>query len=272
MKWIKRVLLLLGILLTLVIALGLIGYYMARQEPAGYRRYGFELQDRARLNQQALDKLVAARNQAAARLAAERRARTESRPAPMAPRDSLTIRISEEELNAILQHHFQYKLDAYIEHGSILLEGGKIIVAAKVRELGAVASAHFQMEVDGQGKLQLRMTGRYLGRVPLPEALFDKQAAKLRGKLMQESAELRPRAKLTPDGRANTALAELGAMRLMMSMLDHSAAEPVLFLWDEDKWVMLRIEQVAVENREVKLTVRAMSAEQRAEAAGAILR
>lgn len=71
MKFLKYLLLLVAVLLLGAILLAAGGYYLAREQPTFYRAYRWDVQQRAALNQRALDKLLRTHSLAAESQAAE---------------------------------------------------------------------------------------------------------------------------------------------------------------------------------------------------------
>src|SRR6266700_2989428 len=105
MKFMKRLLLVLAILLIGAILTAAVGYYMLKRRPSFYHSYKWKGDERSVVNQRAVDKLTQTRNFAADAAARERRATVKGTTLPSDAKP-MTVTFSEEELNAFLLHNF----------------------------------------------------------------------------------------------------------------------------------------------------------------------
>src|SRR5262249_25132983 len=127
------------------------------------------------------NKLIDARNWAALLRADQVRAATAKRQGATAPATradgSHVIEITQEELDALLDkwstvYNWRQGYDQFIEDPRLILRDGSLILAARVKDLGAVASFQFHPEIDQNGQLHLDLTRVAGGRLPLPDAVW----------------------------------------------------------------------------------------------------
>src|SRR4051812_8079455 len=131
-KWMKRLLLVVGIALALLVATALTGLWMIRAEPAFYRRITLTPEQREAAAQRATNKLATIQNQAA-RL----------RAAPASTRivnagDEITVSFTADELNAFFEkwsnfQNWKASYQPYVEDPVVILQDGRIILAARVK-------------------------------------------------------------------------------------------------------------------------------------------
>ncbi|MGE5609352.1 MAG: hypothetical protein ACM359_08865 [Bacillota bacterium] len=268
MKFLKYLLLLVAVILLGAILLAAGGYYLAKDRPAFYRPYAWEIQQRAALNQRALDKLLRTQNLAAGAQAAERRAQlgTAAHSVPQA----LTVALSEEEINAFLTHNAELEglnktYERYAQHPGIFLKKGQIILAAEVKELGCLVSIHLEPKLDAQGKLHVDLVRSTVGRLPVPKALASKQLAQFRSALTSRLPRWQRDAAIDSTGRTNQSAVTAAMAKLLLGLLDNKPADAVLFmpLGQSGKSVPLRLTDLQVEEQSLKFTVEPLSAAER---------
>src|SRR5437868_10473290 len=263
MKWLKRVLFVVAVLLIGAVVAASVGYYMLKRRPSFYHSYKWKGDERSVVNQRAVDKLTQTRNFAAEAAAKERQAavRGTTRPGESKP---MTVTFSEEELNAFLLHNFKDRLDDYVDDAGIFLGDGVIILAGQIKESGYVVSFHFEPKIDEQGKLHLRLVRSYGGALPVPQSMVNAQFDRVRDALKKRIPSWQESATLDARGANNSAVAaSLG--KLILNALDDKSADPILFMPDDSgKSLPLRLVDVSV-GKELKLTVQPLTPEQRAE-------
>src|SRR3954464_278308 len=162
MKWFKRLLLVLAVLLIGAVLTASVGYYMLKRRPSFYHSYKWQGDERSVVNQRAVDKITATRNLAAEASARERQATARGTTMPSDAKP-MTVTFSEEELNAFLLHNFKDRLDDYVDDPGIFLNEGELVLAGQIKESGYVVSFHFAPKIDEQGKFNLKLVGSYGG-------------------------------------------------------------------------------------------------------------
>lgn len=252
------------ILVTVAIALviGLlvfagVTYYMSRLQPAIYKPYVFDAAKRRQLAQKALDKFAFATQRAQGAWASEARAATG--PSPGAEE----IVLSEEELNAALQHNFKGALDAYLKDPAIFLEQDRIVLAGTHREMDALLLFHFRPSVDDDGKLRLPLVNSYVGRAPLPRAMLDPKFNELRARLDGHLPGWRNEARMDRTGVVNDALVYATLARFALNALDDKPSDAVAFLPHNDKFLPVRVTTFKVADGALHITLEPMTPAQR---------
>jgi hypothetical protein len=274
-KWLKRTLLLVALVLAVVLLLSGVAVSLFHGTPAWYEpgsAWGGPAGkgEAEQLARSAENKLIDAQNWGAAVVADARRARAATRsatrpggttPAPRAA-ESHEIAFSQDELNALFDkwstaYGWRDKYSAYLDDPRIVLHEGKLILAGRLKELGAIASFQFRPSVDASGRLRLdlvRVTG---GRLPLPDVVWVKWRDQIAAALRQRMPQWRAEAKIDPTGAANTAAMAATFSQLFFAVADGQAAEPVLFMPLIDRGQSVPVRVTAVSVSDDKLTLRA---------------
>ena len=263
MKFMKRLLLVLAILLIGAILTAAVGYYMLKRRPSFYHSYKWIGDERSVVNQRAVDKITQTRNLAAEAAARERRAvaRGTTLPAETKP---MTVTFTEEELNAFLLHNFKDRLDDYVDDPGIFLGDGAIILAGQIKDSGYVVSFHFEPKIDEAGKLHLKLVRSYGGALPVPQSMLNSQLDKVRNALKGHIPAWQESAVVDARGANGTAVA--AAMgKLILNALDDRPADPILFMPDDSgRALPLKLVDISV-GKELTLTVQPLNQEQRAQ-------
>src|SRR5215207_5877781 len=149
-KWIKRILLTLASVLCAAAVLSATGVFMFKGTPDWYHpRDGGTPQERAAAAERAERQVELTHNWAAKLKADEDRALYAKRTGAAAPStrrgEPLTISFTEQELSAFFDkwsatYHWSDKYAEYIEDPAIVLRDGTLILAAKLKDFGAVGS------------------------------------------------------------------------------------------------------------------------------------
>lgn len=260
-----------GAMLMFAILAGL-AYWRVSATPIWYQR----LTDPEKIDvaaARAEDKLVESRNWAAATAAQEARlARGVTRPQRGAPEmapppEELTLRVSDEELNAFFLkwsklQGWEENLAKYVTDPVLATHDGAIVIAGKVKGTpaleGTVVAMHFTPSLkDGQFTMALtRVTG---GRLDLPVSAVEDQLKRGQDALGEALTRWRRDAKLDSRGQANSALMLTAAGRVMMSVLTHEPVEAVAFLPVDDRHsVPVRLTRVVVEKGGIELAAKAV--------------
>src|SRR5207249_1511689 len=180
------------------------------------------------------------------------------------------IEFTQGELDALLDkwstlYNWRDKYDEFLEDPQVVLRDGRLILAARVKDLGAVASFQFHPSVDDRGQLHLDLARVAGGRLPLPDAVWrpwrDKIVASLRRRMPQWQTE----ARIDDAGSANFPAMAATLSRLLFASADRSPADPTLFLplVDRGQAVPVRVVAVHVTDEKLTLLVEPLTAEQR---------
>jgi uncharacterized protein YpmS len=275
MKWLKRLFLLVAILLLGVIVLAAVGYHYLRQTPDFYRSYAWSAEQRSIINQQAVNKLLQARNIVADAHFAELRsanARKHGTTLPQLPTvQPMTVSFTEEELNAFLSQNsetvagFKEKLDQYLIRPGIFLKDRQIILAGEVKDLHSIVSCHFLPILDCDGMLHLALVKTSGGRLPLPRVVLSNQLDRIASVLQSRLPAWQRTAKMDPSGGSNASTVAAAMSKLFLGALADQPTDAVLFMPVDEKGtsVPLRLTQVKIEGNCLTLTVEPMSSQQR---------
>jgi hypothetical protein len=276
MKSFKRVLIVLGVLLGAAGVAGVVALLLFRAEPEWYRLPQFSAEEREAAAQSATNKLAMIQNQAARARAAERAssrgapANSGAGPTTVPADNAITVTFTSDELNAFFDkwvawNNWKASYDPYVSDPVLILDRGRLIVAARVKELNTVASLHVRPTVDARGRLRLDIERILGGNLPLPEAVLGDYRKRLSRSMASRLPRWRHAAALDRAGSPNSPLILATMSTLLSDVLDDRAAEPVLFLPLVDHGaVAVKLTHVTIEDHAMTLTVEPLSAGDRA--------
>jgi len=147
----------------------------------------------------------------------------------------IEISFSADELNAFYNkwaflYGWDRRVAEYIQNPQIALRGGRLILAGKMEKLdGRIVSVHFEPRIDEQGQLSLRLARVLAGELPLPQAVWNSQRDRLLGSLGRHLPGMQQRARIAPNGDANTDAISAAMARLLLQIMHDQAGEPVIF-------------------------------------------
>ncbi len=271
-KAVRRLLAAVAIALGLIVLIGSIGIILLRAEPEFYQLPKLTIEEFEAAAQRAVNKLAMIQNEAARIRVEQNPSRGQSRPTT-APAESrrITVSFTQHELNAFFEkwsnfNNWKSSYERYITEPAIILEDGRIIFAARMKEVDAIASLHFEPRIDRDGKFELELERVLAGRLPLPEAVMNRYRQRLVGGLTRHLPSWRHGATLDRRGMLNTnaILATMGSM--LINIVDHEPADPIVFLpLVERGAVAVKLTEVRIENHTLTMTVEPLSAAERAE-------
>jgi len=272
-RWLKRILAVIAVVLFAIIVICVGGIILYKGTPDWYGSSS-TAQQRQAAARVAEAKLTETQNWAeltagdSIRLA---RAREQGTPPP-ATRVAATreILFSQDELNGLFEkwsevYGWSNKYGEWIEEPRIVLHDDSLILAAKIKELGAVTSFHFALRLDEAGKLHLDVVKVMGGRLPLPDPVWEGQKQKVTENLRRMIATWQRSARIDADGVANGPAMYVTLSRLVLHAAAHEPAEPVLFLplVENSRSVPVRVTNLAVGDDGMALEVRKLSADER---------
>jgi len=281
MKWLKRLLRIVALVVVLAAVGAGVAWYLLRGRPSWYEVVKVDPVAQQAAAVRAENELKRTIDWAASEQAEERAAIYAARGAPTgssttpasspSTRRSLTVSFTEQELNAAFEkwgkaYGWDTAYGQYITDPRIVLHDGRLIFAGDVPSFGTVVSLHFQPAVDPQGRLQFELVRVLGGRLPLPEAAFDKYREKLEQKVRSSLAELQRGADIKPDGSANDKAVAAALAKLLLRVLDRQPGEAVLFLpANQGARVPVKLADVNMEGKSIGLTVQLMTPQERTE-------
>lgn len=261
-KWLRRTLLVVAILLTVVIGGALVALYLVRAEPAFYHPVELTAEQREAAAQRATNKLATIQNQAA-------RLHAASNTRPTVNPDEITVSFTADELNSFFEkwsnfQNWKASYEPYLDDPVVILQDGRIILAGRVKELNLVASIHFEPKIDENGQLDLELVRLLGGRLPLPESMVGTYKDRLVGSLRQKLPHWQANADIDANGAANPSAITASATELLFHVLNHEPAEPVLYLpvMAQKGSVPVRISDVRIEKETLTLRVKPMTRQQ----------
>ncbi len=263
MTWRKRLSLFSVGLLVALLAIGGFAWKMHRSRPEFYRPYTWTTPQRGVLAHKALDKLATVHNAFATQSNnAMRMARMSGSTIPATlPAEPFSIKLTEEELNALLMHmadiyHWNGKYEDFVTDPGVYFDDGRIIVAGSVVELGTVMSLVFEPRLDANGKLRMDLAHIMSGRLPVPRIMLNGQIEKLTTVLEKNLPAWERKAKMDPQGRANGAAAAAAMTKMLLHSLDGTPSDPLIFLPTEDKdYAALKVTALEVKGNTLSLTM-----------------
>lgn len=232
MKWFKRLLLLVVFVGVLAGVIGAGGWWMSKREPSWYARRRATPQETAAAAHRAEREV-----QRTLSWAEDQQAYTDSsqRGSPSTqPARTLTISLTEDELNGFFQKWdasfgWTRNCSQYLSDPQIVLQEGKLILAARAKEMGTVISIVFAPRLEA-GKLQMPVEQVLAGRLPLPQTFWDKYRVMLTDRLEEPLGGWQEKAEIHANGTANPDTMSAAMSELLINILNDRAAQPVLFL------------------------------------------
>jgi hypothetical protein len=267
MRIFKRLLFVVLLLVIGALVLSGVAWHYLRGVPSYYRTFKWNQQERTALNQSAVAKFTRTRNQAAAAWSAEVQSSQAgaTRPATTTrPNEPLDISLTEEEINAFLDHNFQETFAQWVKNPGIYLQDGQIILAGEVKELGYVASFHFEPKIDKEGRLDLRLVKAVGGRLPLPRWMLESKMQKVRDGLKEKMPAWQRDATMDRYGASDKNLVKAAMGKMLLNVMNDKPSEPLLFLPGENKRALpVRIKTIKIEKQTIEMSLRPLTPEER---------
>ncbi|HVT90805.1 MAG TPA: hypothetical protein VHD56_18265 [Tepidisphaeraceae bacterium] len=270
LKWFRRILVGLAILLLMTAGLVIVGLRMMYRTPDWYHPQSLNAEQRLAAAQSATNKLAILQNGTAFARAEERAVRNGATRQSTAP-GGITISFSDDELNALMSQWAVWKsvragYEKFLSEPYLVLQDGRLILAGKLPEIDTIASLHFEPTIDQDGRLNLKLARVLAGKLPLPQAAmstYQKQAAQA---LSLRLPRWRQRASIDPTGLANSDAVSAVLGTLIMHAMNHESADPVVFMEVVSKGrVPVKLSRVEIGDHLLTLTVLPMTADERGE-------
>jgi hypothetical protein len=279
MKFFKRLVKLSLVVLLLVVVLAAVGFVRSRQQPEWYAQIrAYDPGEAAAAAKRADDKFQSTWAWVSARQAAEARARQGDTRPPLTPVPAavFSVTFTEQELNAAFEKwkgelKWEQTYAAYVSNPVIAIRDGKIILAGTVKDLGRVVSFHFRPGIDKQsGRLSVELESVMAGKLPVPQAAFDRYRQGLAQHVGAELPEARADAKMRPDGSVNDNAQKAMMGQLILAVLQRKTVEPVLLTTGNQpqpgqapRLVPVRLVDFAVKEETIMLAVEMMTLAER---------
>jgi hypothetical protein len=267
-KWIKRSLLTVALVLVAILGFATWSWHLLRGTPDWYNAPQRTDEERAaaanRVDQKLLD---------AVSWASEAQAQATSnttRPAAAHAKNLKIVSFTEDELNAFFQKWNRAKnwgalYEQYLTDPVIVIHDGRIVLAGKMKELGTVASVHFEPAIDDEGKLHLDIAKMLGGRLPLPTAVFGKYRTRITDALRWRLPAWQQQAGIDARG-ANEWAVSAALSKMFLEILNDKPAEATIFLPTTASGLYpVQIRDVKVEDDTLTLSVEPLNAAERTE-------
>ncbi len=237
MRWIKRILL--GIaagLAVLLVAVWIVDRRLDRV-PEWYQPRALSDADRAAAAARAENLWLDAQARIAQAYKLERREGTTQQA--IANGEPIQISFTADELNAFFDKWSSFngwdrKFETYIEDPQIVLHGGRLILAGKIRSIelleGKVVSVHFEPRIESDGSMDLHLTRVLAGQLPLPEALWSSQRERLTEAVRRKLPQMQRNAHIAPNGEANFDAIGTAMGRLFLQIMENRPGDPIVFV------------------------------------------
>jgi hypothetical protein len=267
MKLVKRILLSVAFLLVLSFLLLTIAYGLAHSDPDWYQPTALSQELRDAASRRATNKLAALQNHAAEARALETRIRTGRTSATMP--SEIVVSFTDDELNSFFQtwqSHLNWRAsyEKRFTDPVILVREGKLILAARIKDLDIVTSIHVQPGLDSDGRLRLEIVRVLGGKLPLPRAILDRYSQHVINSVAARVPAWRAWARIDETGSANNPAIYAAMAELLINTFENRSSEAVLFvpILDESA-VPVRIVDLQIENNALTMRVLPMSEPER---------
>lgn len=276
MKWIKRLLATLLVLVLLAAASGLVVHRLARSKPDWYPVKALDDATMRAASLSVEDKLAGVHNWASRTKGAELQQKSGIKPGmpgyEPAPDQAMRISLSEAELNALFakwgeQMQWKGRYGQYVQDPVLVLQDNRIILAGNVKEADTLVSLHFEPKLDPDGELHLALVRVMGGKLPLPRSMYNGYVQKLSGAMESKLDQTRQSASLADDGSMNKEAAAAEMNKLLLHALNDEPADPILFLphdsFHPNHAFPVKVTRVTVADKTIDLTVVPLTPDER---------
>ena len=240
------------------------GLILLRGTPDFYQVMNQSPEDQAAAAQRAQDKLATINNYAVeAYSSAIRTSNGTATTAPATAPASIHVAFTDNELNALFRNwsklnNWKQTYEQYLIDPVLIFRENRVILAgkAKLNEINAVVSVHFEPRLTETGELDLHLVRVQGGRLPLPRAMLQKYTDQARNALTVRLPHWQRNARIDSNGAANNYMIAAAMGKLALQTLDDEPAAPVAFLpmVMQDVTVPVKITDVKIDNKTLTLT------------------
>lgn len=276
MKWIKRILLLIAIVIVMAIVLSACSYWMLRREPEWFVKPNLTPEMRQAAAARVQHQFSRVGEMAANLRTYEARRQKALREGTTLPADQvpgpITVKLTQDELNAFYTTHAKFKgwdedLARYVTDPQIVLQNDRLIIAGRVPELqGIIVSMHFAPSVDIDGRLHLDLVRILGGKLPLPDAMVGKYRQKLEQSLMRNLPRWQRLAKMDANGLPNEPAVSAAMAKLLLNSIHQQPADPTVFLplsTRQTQYIPVKLTAAKATKGEIEFTLAPLSESQR---------
>jgi uncharacterized protein YpmS len=269
MKWLRRLLLLLLFVSIFVGTAGIAAWRLSRRPPQWYTRRHVKPEEAAAAAQRAQRQVLRTLSWAQDQQAYVASSRVG--PPSTQPDKSLQISFTEDELNGFFQDwdatfRWTDRYRDYMSDPQIVLEEGRLILAADVKQMGTVLSVEFDPRLE-DGKLHMPVERVLAGRLPLPQSFWSGYRVGLESAMKKSLPAWQHGAEIRPDGTANPDAVKAAMTELLMDVLNQRLGRAVLFLpYDVSngrRSLPVKLTGMEIAGKALVLTLQPLSAEER---------
>jgi uncharacterized protein YpmS len=260
MKWFKRLMILLVVLIIGGVAFVGTSYWLAKRRPTWYRPLALSSNEMDAAAKRALNKVIVLHNIAdqAAAVDSSKEWRQSNGATTLPAVNPLTITFTQDELTAFIAQWSRLnseRVERYVTGPQFALEEGQIKFAAHITDLDQVGVLRIEPSVDEKGLLHLEIVSVSAGSLPIPEGMVQKRLAKAEALLLQWLPDWQQKAKVAADG-ANSQAVKAAMTKLFLGMLHHQPSPAILFMpIDNHRTVPMRLTHVEIGQGTITLTV-----------------
>ncbi|MGH7192312.1 MAG: hypothetical protein ACREJM_02120 [Candidatus Saccharimonadales bacterium] len=269
MKWLKRLALLVVFLAVFAGALGAAGWWLTRRPPDWYAHRQANPREMAqaasRAEREVQRTLSWAQDQQAYSVSSD------TGTPSTKPARSLQISLTQDELNGFFQKWdstfgWSRRYGSYLSDPQIVIRDDRLILAATVKDTGSVLSVEFSPRLE-DGKLQMPLERVLAGRLPLPQAFWDRYRQGLESAIDARLPDWEQGADITPAGAANSDAVAAAMSELLLDVLAARPAKPVLFLpysvGNNPRSFPVKLTSVQIADKTLTLTMEPMTPPER---------
>jgi hypothetical protein len=237
MKWLKRLLYLIALVLLAIIAFALVGIPLYRGTPSWYRpriATTQQIKDAANSADQKLLDLFSWAASAQARQLRRIHGISSPDDAPLGPK---TVTFTEDEVNSFIaswknpdKSDLERRISRYFTDGRVVFDTDALILAGQSPAFGTLASAQFDPSIDAHGNLNVTLDSILAGRLPIPQVALARQLRSLQFLLQQQLALQRPAVAIDSALTANASALAASWLRLLLTALNDQTADPILII------------------------------------------
>jgi uncharacterized protein YpmS len=276
MKWIKRILLLVAIVIVMAIVVSMASYWMLRREPEWYVKPNLTPEMRQAAAARVQHQFSRVGEMAANLRTYEARRQKAIRDGTTLPANEvpgpITVRLTQDEINAFYTTHAKFKgwdedFAKYVTDPQVVLQDDRLIIAGRVPELqGIIVSMHFAPGVDDNGQLHMDMVRILGGKLPLPEAMVSKYRAKLEQSLTRNLPRWQRSATMDSNGLPNEPAVSAAMAKLLLNSINQQPADSTVFLplsTRETQYIPVKLTAAKATKGEIEFTLSPLSETQR---------
>ncbi len=267
--WLKRILMIVAVVLFGAIVFSSVGVMLYKATPAWYGEpVPPDRVDQAA--QQAEVVLTETTNWAAMLNGDAVRASVAEQSGYPAPAtrvsDAFEIHFTQDELNALLEkwstlYGWRSRYSQWISDPRIILRNGRLILAANVKDFGAILSFHFAARLDEHQQLHFDLVRVMGGKLPLPNAVWEGHKRRIVVGLLRWMPVWQRSARLDAQGAANAPAMFHTLGRLVLHVANYEPADAILFLplVDGDKSIPVQVTNLQLQDKALTLVVRRLT-------------